>query len=73
MEADFVNLKRGDIIFNHKQTEEIFKNGYVTSNGGRGKAYASGTAYVTGSIGVNNANKNVAGLSNTTSSNLNSA
>lgn len=71
--AEFVNLKRGDIIFNHKQTEEIFKNGYVTSNGGRGKAYASGTAYVTGSIGVNNANKNVAGLSNTTSNNLNSA
>ena len=71
--AEFAHIPKNAIVFNHKQTEEIFKNGYVTSNGGRGKAYASGTAYVTGSIGVNNANKNVAGLSNTTSNNLNSA
>jgi hypothetical protein len=35
-------VKKGDIIFNHKQTEQLLKNGYVTS---RGKAYASGTAY----------------------------
>lgn len=71
--AEFAHIPKNAIVFNHKQTEEIFKNGYVTSNGGRGKAYASGIAYVTGSIGVNNANKNVAGLSNTTSNNLNSA
>lgn len=71
--AEFAHIPKNAIVFNHKQTEEIFKNGYVTSNGGRGKAYASGTAYVTGSIGVNNANKNVAGLSNITSNNLNSA
>lgn len=31
-------------IFNHRQTEELFKYGYVTSGGGRGKAYADGTA-----------------------------
>lgn len=70
--AEFANIPRGSIVFNHKQTEEIFKNGYVTSNGGRGKAYASGNAYVTGSIGVSHANKNAA-ISSSTSNNLNSA
>lgn len=40
--AEFTQVKKGDIIFNHKQTEELLKNGHVT---GRGKAYASGTAY----------------------------
>lgn len=69
--AEFANIPRGSIVFNHKQTEEIFKNGYVTSNGGRGKAYASGNAYVTGSIGVSHANKNAA--TSSTSNNLNSA
>ena len=43
--AEFTQIKKGDIIFNHKQTEELLKNGYVT---GRGKAYASGTAYSDG-------------------------
>ena len=70
--AEFANIPRGSIVFNHKQTEEIFKNGYVTSNGGRGKAYASGNAYVTGSIGVSHANKNAA-ISSSTSNNINSA
>ena len=70
--AEFANIPRGSIVFNHKQTEEIFKNGYVTSNGGRGKAYASGNAYVTGSIGVSHANKNAA-ISSSASNNLNSA
>lgn len=40
--AEFANIKRGDIIFNHKQTRELLSNGHVT---GRGKAYLSGTAY----------------------------
>lgn len=39
--AEFTDIKKGDIIFNHKQTESLFKNGYVT---GRGKAYAQGTS-----------------------------
>ena len=43
--AEFTQIKKGDIIFNHKQTEQLLKNGYVT---GRGKAYAAGTAYVFG-------------------------
>ena len=40
--AEFTQVKKGDIIFNHKQTKQLLKNGYVT---GRGKAYAGGTAY----------------------------
>ena len=38
--ATFHEVKKGDIIFNHKQTEQLLKNGHVTS---RGKAYAKGT------------------------------
>lgn len=49
--AEFVKYRKGDIIFNHKQTEELFKNGYVTSGGGRGRAYVDGTAFVRGSTG----------------------
>lgn len=49
--AEFVKYRKGDIIFNHRQTEELFKNGYVTSGGGRGKAYVDGTAFARGSSG----------------------
>lgn len=38
--AEFTQVKKGDIIFNHKQSEQLLKHGYVI---GRGKAYASGT------------------------------
>lgn len=38
--AEFTQIKKGDIIFNHKQTEDLLSKGYVTS---RGKAYANGT------------------------------
>lgn len=55
--AEFTAIPKGAIVFNHKQTEEIFKNGYVTSGGGRGHAYASGTAYVSGGISVSNVKK----------------
>lgn len=45
--AQTIKLKRGDIIFNHKQLQELKENGYVTSNGGHGKvvgaAFAHGT------------------------------
>lgn len=40
--AEFTQVKKGDIIFNHEQTKSLLKNGYITS---RGKAFASGTAY----------------------------
>jgi hypothetical protein len=38
--AEFADVKKGDIIFNHKQTKSLLENGYINS---RGKAYASGT------------------------------
>ena len=40
--AEFTRIKKGDIIFNHRQTEQLLSNGRIN---GRGKAYASGTAY----------------------------
>lgn len=43
--AEFVDIPRGAIVFNHKQSESLLKYGYVT---GRGTAMASGTAMVTG-------------------------
>ena len=43
--AEFTHIPRGSIVFNHKQTEELLANGKVTSGGGRGRAFASGTAY----------------------------
>lgn len=42
--AEFVNVPRGAIVFNHIQTEDLLKNGYVS---GRASALASGTAMVT--------------------------
>lgn len=40
--AEFTDIQRGDIIFNHKQTEDLLSKGYVS---GRGKAFAEGNAY----------------------------
>lgn len=42
------NLKKDDIVFNHKQTEQILKNGYITGSHAK-LALASGTAYSSGS------------------------
>lgn len=38
------SLKRDDIVFNHKQSEELLKRGYVSSGHGkmRGRSYANG-------------------------------
>lgn len=33
-------IKKGDIVFNHEQTEALLKNGHIS---GHGKAYADGT------------------------------
>lgn len=43
--ARFMDLKKGDIIFNHKQTQELFKNGNVTGTGKLigGSSHANGT------------------------------
>ena len=45
--AEFINLKRGDIIFNHVQARQLLENGKITQGKRRGKliggAYAGGT------------------------------
>ena len=43
--AEFVNIPQGAIVFNHKQTESLLENGYVS---GRAAALVSGTAMVRG-------------------------
>lgn len=50
--AEFAKINKGDVIFNHKQTQSLLANGYINS---RGKAYLNGTAYAggTGAGGVN--------------------
>lgn len=44
------NLKRGDIIFNHQQSEQILKNGFVTGSHGK-LAYSGGSAFSSGGGG----------------------
>ena len=51
--AEFIKYKQGDIIFNHKQTEELFKYGKVTSDSGRGRMFVNGSAFVDGSYPSN--------------------
>ena len=41
--AEFVDLPKDAIIFNHQQTKDLLSHGHVT---GRGKAYAEGNAHV---------------------------
>ena len=42
--AEFVNLRRGDIVFNHLQTRDLMSKGYVNSRASvYGMAYAGGT------------------------------
>ncbi|WP_373219169.1 phage tail tape measure protein [Ruminococcus sp. 5_1_39BFAA] len=48
--AEFVDIPKNSIIFNHKQSESLLKYGFVA---GRGTAEAWGTAMVTGGIRVN--------------------
>lgn len=45
--AEFTDVKKGDIIFNHKQTKSLLENGYINS---RGKAYAGGTSNIISDI-----------------------
>ena len=47
------NLKQGDIVFNHKQSEQILKNGYVTGSHGK-LAYSNGSAFSAGSWTMGN-------------------
>ena len=48
--AEFNEVRKGDIIFNHKQTEQLLSNGYIT---GRGKAFAEGTVGGSAYAGIN--------------------
>lgn len=45
--AEFVNVPDNAIVFNHRQSDALLKNGHVI---GRGVANASGSAYVRGNI-----------------------
>lgn len=47
--AEFTNIPKGSIVFNHLQTEALLERGFVA---GRGKAQASGSAMVTGGISI---------------------
>ena len=53
--AEFIQTRPGDIIFNHKQTEALLKNGYVTSRGKMigSNANVNGSAYSSGSGSFN--------------------
>lgn len=46
--AEFANIPRNSIVFNHKQTEELLSKGKVTSGGGRAKSFVGGTAFANG-------------------------
>ena len=61
-----VQLKKGDVVFNHKQTQELKKYNRVKSGGGRGKligSFAHGSAS-TKSIDIKNIENGIAGLFN---------
>lgn len=48
--AEFTDIRKGDIVFNHKQTEKLLASGYIT---GRGKAYVEGTVGGSAFAGIN--------------------
>ena len=50
--AEFTNIPKGSIVFNHLQTEALLERGFVA---GRGKAQVSGSAMVTGGISISQA------------------
>lgn len=52
--AEFRDIPKGAIVFNHKQSQALLENGYVA---GRASALASGTAMVTGGISVSQSKK----------------
>lgn len=52
--AEFVNLHKGDLVFNHLQTKELLSKGNIV---GRGRALASGTALANGTF--NNADDTI--------------
>ncbi len=72
--AEFTRIPKGSIIFNHKQSEELLKNGHVTSNRGRGSlvGFANGTAYSWGTgKGAIKPSSSSTGMGGSTTSNSN--
>lgn len=55
--AEFANIPKGAIVFNHLQSKSLLENGYAV---GRATALAWGTAAVTGGIKVSQAQKSSA-------------
>lgn len=49
--AEFINYRKGDILFNATQTASLFKYGGIRGANPRGKAFASGTAFDSGTGG----------------------
>lgn len=62
--AEFVHIPKGAIVFNHKQTESLLANGYVS---GRASALVGGTAMVTGGIKRDDAKSSTESGGNSTS------
>ena len=51
--AEFTDIRKGSIVFNHKQTAALLKNGYTTTRGkalAGGSALLNGTAYAAGKV-----------------------
>lgn len=48
--AEFRHIPKGSIVFNHKQTEELLRDGHIN---GRGTAFVNGTAYSEGVMSTN--------------------
>lgn len=67
--AEFIETKPGDIIFNHKQTEALLENGYVTGRGKLigGNAHVDGTAYSHGSGGLGRPSRPSTGMGSSSS------
>lgn len=53
--AEFVKYNKGSIVFNHKQTEQLLGTGKT----GRGKSFASGTAFANGGFGGGGIRNNI--------------
>lgn len=50
--AELINYKPNDIIFNAKQTEQLFKYGKIVNGVSRGRALNSGSAFYNGTTGL---------------------
>ena len=60
--AEFVDIPKGAIVFNHLQSKSLLENGYAI---GRATALASGTAMLKGGINGVQAKKSTAGKNTT--------